>query len=504
MPGSPLTPYEQLERRFTRWSALGEAEAVLHWDMSAMMPPGGAAARAEQLAELKAVQHGLMTAPEMADLIAAAHGAESDLNGWQPANLREMKRRWVKATAISEDLVVALSKACSACETVWRTARPDADFAAVEAALTEVLNLTRQAAEAKAEAQGLSLYDALLDDYEPDGRTADIDPVFDELEAFLPGFLGQVMDVQKTRADVVMPEGPFPEDKQKALGIQFMEALGFDFDHGRLDISLHPFCGGTPDDVRITTRYDENDFTSSLMGVLHETGHALYERGLPKPWRGQPVGEALGMSVHESQSLLIEMQVCRSQGFLEYAAPLIRAAFNGSGAAWEPDNLYRLYTTVAPGFIRVDADEVTYPAHVILRYRLERALIEGDMQVPDIPAAWNQGMERMLGVSPPSDREGCLQDPHWYDGAWGYFPTYTLGAMTAAQLFKAAKKAVPGSEPRIANGDFQPLFRWLKTNVHAKGSLLPARELLIEATGRALDPEVFKAHLKARYLGQGG
>jgi len=238
--------------------------------------------------------------------------------------------------------------------------------------------------------------------------------------------------------------------------------------------------------------------------VLHETGHALYERGLPKPWRGQPVGEALGMSVHESQSLLIEMQVCRSQGFLEYAAPLIRAAFNGSGAAWEPDNLYRLYTTVAPGFIRVDADEVTYPAHVILRYRLERALIEGDMEVPDIPAAWNQGMERMLGVSPPSDREGCLQDLHWYDGAWGYFPTYTLGAMTAAQLFKAAKKAVPGIEPRIAKGDFQPLFRWLKTNVHAKGSLLPARELLIEATGRALDPEVFKAHLKARYLGQGG
>ena len=293
MPGSPLTPYEQLERRFKRLSALGEAEAVLHWDMSAMMPPGGAAARAEQLAELKAVQHGLMTAPETGDLIAAAGEDETGLSGWQPANLREMKRRWVKATAISEDLVVALSKACSACETVWRTARADADFAAVEALLTEVLNLTRQAAEAKAEAQGLSLYDALLDDYEPDGRTADIDPVFDELEAFLPGFLGQVMDVQKTRADVVMPEGPFPEDKQKALGIQFMKALGFDFDHGRLDISLHPFCGGTPDDVRITTRYDEHDFTSSLMGVLHETGHALYERGLPKPWRGQPVGEAL-------------------------------------------------------------------------------------------------------------------------------------------------------------------------------------------------------------------
>jgi carboxypeptidase Taq len=494
------TSYEQLERRFKRMSALGEAEAVLHWDMSAIMPRGGAAARAEQLAELKAVQHGLMTAPEMAGLFAAAEQAGDELKGWQPANLREMKRRWVKATALTEDLVVALSKACSACETTWRTARPEADFAAVAPALEEVLNLTRQAAGAKAEKQGLSLYDALLDDYEPDGRAADIDPVFDDLEAFLPDFLGEVLDVQESRPAAVRPEGPFPEATQKALGIQLMEALGFDFDHGRLDISLHPFCGGTPDDVRITTRYDEADFTSSLMGVLHETGHALYERGLPKPWRGQPVGEALGMSIHESQSLLVEMQVCRSEGFLSYAAPLMRAAFDGAGAAWQADNLHRLYTRVEPGFIRVDADEVTYPAHVILRYRLERALIEGNMEVPDIPAAWNEGMQRMLGVAPPSDREGCLQDLHWYDGAWGYFPTYTLGAMTAAQLFEAAKIAVPEIEPGIAKGDFRPLFRWLKTNVHGKGSLLPAVELLIEATGKPLDPAVFKSHLKARYL----
>jgi carboxypeptidase Taq len=279
-----------------------------------------------------------------------------------------------------------------------------------------------------------------------------------------------------------------------------MEALGFDFNHGRLDISLHPFCGGTPDDVRITTRYDETDFTSSLMGVLHETGHALYERGLPKPWRGQPVGEALGMSIHESQSLLVEMQVCRSQQFLEYAAPLMKAAFHGDGAAWDVDNLHRLYTRIEPGFIRVDADEVTYPAHVIVRYKLERALIEGDMEIADLPGAWNEGMEKMLGLTPPSDREGCLQDLHWFDGAWGYFPTYTLGAMTAAQLFEAAKKAVPEIQPGIAEGDFKPLFRWLKSNVHGQGSRLTAKELLIEATGKPLDPAVFKSHLKARYL----
>ncbi|HJO75462.1 MAG TPA: carboxypeptidase M32 [Rhodospirillales bacterium] len=503
----PEDPYPQLERRFKRLNALAEAAAVLHWDMSAIMPMGGAEARSEQLAELKAVRHGLLTAPEVGDLLDAAEakdGDEDSLKGWQPANLARMRRRWLKATALSEDLVVALSKACSACETKWRTARADDDFPSVRPALEEVLNLIREAAAAKGEKQGLSLYDALLDDYEPDGRAADIDPVFDALEAFLPDFLGLVLDAQAAKPEAILPEGPFPEQTQKALGVQFMQALGFDFDHGRLDISLHPFCGGTPDDVRITTRYDEADFTSSLMAVLHETGHALYERGLPKTWRGQPVGEALGMSMHESQSLLVEMQVCRSPEFLGYAAPIMRAAFGGDlnvgGPSWEPDNLYRLYTKVEPGFIRVDADEVTYPAHVIMRYKLERAMIEGDMQIADLPAAWNDGMQRLLGLTPPGDREGCLQDLHWYDGAWGYFPTYTLGAMTAAQLFIAAKNNVPEIAPGIMEGNFKPLFRWLKTHVHAKGSLLPAKQLLIEATGKPLDPEVFKAHLNARYL----
>ena len=243
------------------------------------------------------------------------------------------------------------------------------------------------------------------------GRSAEIDPVFAELEAFLPDFLGQVLDRQAAAPQVIPPEGPFTEAKQKALGQRFMEMLGFDFDHGRLDVSLHPFCGGTPDDVRITTRYDESDFTSALMGVLHETGHAMYERGLPQDWRGQPVGHALGMSVHESQSLLVEMQVCRSETFLRFAAPIMRETFGGSGPAWEADNLFRLYTQVERSFIRVDADEVTYPAHVILRYRLEKALIEGAMEIPDLPGAWNDGMERLLGY-PPADEYGRLPAGH--------------------------------------------------------------------------------------------
>jgi carboxypeptidase Taq len=492
------TPYQRLEKRFKRLSALAEAEAVLHWDLAAVMPRGGAQARSEQLAELKAVRHAMLTAPETGELLAAADAVDG-LDAWQRANLREMWRRWIKATALSEDLVIALSKSESACETVWRTARPAGDFALIQPYFEELLNRVREAAAAKAEKQGLGLYDALLDDYEPDGRSADVDRVFAELETFLPGFLAQVLERQTTPGGPLMPEGPFPRAKQEALAIRLMKLLGFDFDHGRLDVSLHPFCGGTPDDVRITTRYDEDDFTSSLMGVLHETGHALYERALPKAWRGQPVGDALGMSIHESQSLLIEMQVCRSKKFLTFAASLMREMFGGSGPAWQPDNLYRVYTQVNPDFIRVDADEVTYPAHVILRYRLEKAMVEDRMRVADLPAAWNEGMQKLLGLTPPSDREGCLQDLHWYDGAWGYFPTYTLGAMTAAQLFDAARRADPAIEDNIGKGRFKPLTDWLGAHVHAKGSLMSARELLIEATGKPLDPQVFIRHLKARY-----
>ncbi|MEK9671876.1 MAG: carboxypeptidase M32 [Rhodospirillaceae bacterium] len=492
--------YARLEDRFRRLSALAEAQGMLHWDMATVMPAGGYEARSEQLAELAAVHHGMLTADETADLIAAAEETKSDLSDWQRANLREIKRKYVKATALSEDLVTRYSRASSACEEVWRATRPANDFKATLPAAEHLLELVREKAQAKSEASGLGLYDALLDDYEAGCRSADIDPIFAEYEAFLPDFLQAVLDHQASQPPIVMPEGPFAEAKQKALGRKLMERLGFDFAHGRLDVSLHPFCGGIPDDVRITTRYDEDDFTTALMGVLHETGHALYERGLPKDWRGQPVGHALGMAIHESQSLLIEMQVCRSHAFLEFAQPMMKDTFGGQGDAWEVDNLFRLYTKVERSFIRVDADEVTYPAHIILRYGLEKSMIEGRMEFPDLPGAWNDGLQRLLGVTPPTDTLGCLQDIHWYDGAWGYFPTYTLGAMTAAQIFDAAKRARPALESEIAKGDFTGLLAWLGENVHGRGSFEGGTQLVKNATGRALDPKVFENHLKSRYL----
>jgi carboxypeptidase Taq len=489
--------YQALETRFRRLNALREAQSMLHWDWATMMPEGGAEARAEQLATLKVVGHEVLTDAALPDLFAAAEGEA--LDHWRRANLREMRRQWVHATALPADLVAALSKASSECELIWRKARPAADFAMILPSLKRQLALVREKAGLKAARLNCSPYEALLDQYEPDGRIDAIDALFALVAERLPALIDAALARQAEEREPLRPEGPFPVAAQRAAGVRLMECLGFDFAHGRLDVSLHPFCGGTPDDVRITTRYDEADFTRALMGVLHETGHALYERGLPEDWRSQPVGDARGMSIHESQSLLIEMQVCRSREFLEFAAPLLRECLGGKGPAWEPDNLHRLYTRVERSLIRVDADEVTYPAHVILRYRLERALIAGELDPANLPGAWNDGMRDLLGIVPPDDRLGCLQDVHWYDGAWGYFPTYTLGAMTAAQLYAAAKRADPTIVPSIARGDFAPLLRWLRTNIHGQGSRVSATDLVQNATGSALSAAPFLAHLSTRY-----
>lgn len=494
------TAYDSLEARFRRIALVGEAGAVLHWDYATQTPEGGAESRADQLAELQAISHTLLTSVETEDQIAAAQDSAASLDEWQAANLREMSRRVRRARALDEAFVTKFAKACSATEQAWRRARAESDFAVVGTLLAELTELVREKAVRIGEVLALDPYDALLDAYEPGSRAAKIDPVFDDLAQFLPPFLEEVLAHQAKEPAALAPKGPFPGATQRDLGVKFMEILGFDFSRGRIDVSHHPFCGGVPDDVRITTRYDEDDFTSALMGVLHETGHALYSQGLPADWRLQPVGDALGMSIHESQSLLMEMQVCRSRAFLAFAAPVMRETFGGKGSAWETDNLIRLYHKVERSFIRVDADEITYPLHIILRYRLERAILAGDLQIKDLPTAWNDTFKSLIGLDVPDDANGCLQDIHWFDGAFGYFPTYTLGAMTAAQLYQAAKSQDAAIPSGIEKGDFAPLLAWLRENVHSLGRRLPATDLLTETTGRPLEAAPFKNHLRARYL----
>ncbi|MCR9215083.1 MAG: carboxypeptidase M32 [Proteobacteria bacterium] len=495
-----LSAYEQLEKRFAKLSALSGAQAMLHWDSAAMMPDGGNAARAEQLATLGVMSHELITDAAVGDWIAEAENATADLNEWQKANLKEMRTSWRHATAVDADLVEAFSRATSDSEMTWREARANKDFQALVPKLEEVVNLTRQVATIKAGIFDCSPYDALLDEYEPGCTSAQIDELFTDLEAFLPDLLNDILDHQKSQPAIIEPTGPFQEDAQKQLGLEMMTALGFDFNHGRLDTSHHPFTGGVPDDVRLTTRYEEGDFTKSLMGTLHETGHALYEQGLPEAWRTQPVGLARGMALHESQSLLVEMQLSRSSEFLAYINPKFTGTFGDLGEAGSFANIERLYRRVEQGFIRVDADEVTYPLHIILRYRLEKDLLSGALTVTDLPEAWNAGMQDLLGLTPPDDALGCLQDIHWPSGAIGYFPTYTLGALAAAQLFEAAKAQIADFPARIKDGDFAELISWLRTNVHALGSLKTTDEILEDATGAPLGTAAFASHLKARYL----
>ncbi len=497
-----LSPYEKLRARFARLAALEEASSILHWDTSVVMPPKAAPARGEQMAALAAVAHGMLTAPETEDELAAAEAGRDRLDEADRANLALMRRRHRRATALPGDLVEAAARANSACEAAWREARKASDFPAVSPLLAEVVRLVREQAAALAAATGLSPYDALMDGFQPGLTDARVAAVFGPLEAMLAEVLPAVLARQAASPAPVPLPGPFPVTAQRALCRALAERTGLDFAAARLDESTHPFCGGTPTDIRITTRYDEADPTQAILGVLHECGHALYEAHLPKPFSRNPLGEAGGMAAHESQSLIIEMQASRSDAFLSWLGPRMHAAFGGDAAPYAPVNLARLWRRVSPGFIRVEADEVTYPAHVILRWRLERALVAGDLAVADLPGAWNDAVKALLGLAVPDDRRGCLQDIHWYDGAFGYFPSYTLGAMAAAQLFQAAVAERPGITEALAEGSFSPLVAWLAEKVHAHGARHDLDGLLTAATGRGLDPAAFERHLRARYLGE--
>jgi carboxypeptidase Taq len=500
---TPEDAYHALEAREQRMSAVAGALAVLHWDRAVMMPDGGLWARAEQMAGLNVVLHEMRIDPRRGDLIATAEAGEGGLDPWRRANLREIKRSFKRATALSAELVERLAHARSETEMAWRGAKKESDFSAVSGQLAELLALLREEAEMLGSALKISPYDALLDGYDSGLRAAHFQPLFDRLARDIPPLLGRILERMSALAAPLPLTGPFLPAAQEKLARTAMQRLGFDFEHGRLDVSHHPFTGGVPEDVRITTRYEPGDFIQALMAAIHETGHALYERGLPQAWRNQPVGRARGMVLHESQSLLFEMQAARSPAFVSYLSGLVRETFGGSGPAWENANLLAHHHRVERGPIRVYADEVSYPLHVIARTRLEQAMIAGSLEVADLPEAWNASIQELVGVTPANDREGCLQDIHWYSGAFGYFPTYTLGALAAAQLFRAAMAAAPAIEAELARGRADTLLAWVRDKVHALGSLKSTGEVIEDATGARLGVEPFLNHLGARYLDNG-
>jgi len=492
------SPYEELSSTWTRLHHLGHLQSIASWDRAAMMPPKGSEARSRALAEMSALLHRMRTDPRLAELLTRAE-AES-LEPVQRANLAEMRREWRSSNALPEALVQASALATSRCEHAWRSQRPANDWAGFAVNLREVLRLARETALRLSQQMGVAPYDALMDQFEPGMSSAEVDRLFGDLQQWLPDLVRRARERQ-AHETVVLPTGPFPKATQRALSLDVMALLGFDFDAGRLDESVHPFSGGVPEDTRLTTRYREDDLMQSLMGTIHETGHARYEQNLPRELLGQPVAYARSMGIHESQSLSFEMQLGRSRAFAGLLAPLLAKHF-GAQAAFEPDNLHKLMTRVKPDFIRVDADELTYPAHVILRYRIERQLIEGTIAVDDIPALWDEAMAALLGVDTRGNyRDGCMQDVHWASGAFGYFPCYTLGAMYAAQWFAAIRAGSPDLDACIARGELAPVFDWLREHIWSQASRWSSNELAVRASGEALNPVRFRRHLEARYLG---
>lgn len=493
--------YEQLMAHYRKVADLRHVYSITAWDEAAMMPSGGGQARGDALASLGVVIHEMVVSGQVGDWLDAC--SNLDLDKWQQANLREIGREYEEMSCLPSSFVHAQSVARSASEQAWRIHRAANDWTAMQPMLEQVVTRAREEAAIRAGETGLGRYDSLLETFEPGMRSATLDELFSSLKTELPDMLDAAITRQREKPLLTLGDR-FSTDRQRVLGLRVMNLLGFDFEHGRLDVSHHPFCGGVQQDVRITTRYRSDNFVESLMAVIHETGHALYEQGRPVAWAGQPVSRARSAGVHESQSLLMEMQIGRSEAFLAFLAPVIREVFEAedSDPAWSADNLHRLYTHVGRSLIRVDADELTYPLHIVLRYEIERALIEGDIEVVHIPDLWADKMDRYLGLDTRGNYEdGCLQDVHWAASLFGYFPTYSLGAMMAAQIFAALKRALPDADEQVRRGEFSTLVGWLRENVHGLGSLLETNELLTRATGETLNPDYYLDHLRKRYIG---
>lgn len=493
------TPYQQLEAEWRRLHAFRGALSLLRWDAAVMMPRGSADVRGEQVAALETEHHALLTAPKITRLLDRAQANAAGLEDWQLANLREMRRQRDHAIATPVMLISRLARATARAESHWIEARRQNNYALFAPHLEEVVLLVRDKAALLGQALNLPPYDALVDEFSPGITTADIDAIFRSLSRRLPAMTREVIAAQADQAPSPL-SGRFTAGKQRALVVEVMKAIGFPFDRGRLDESEHPFTEGVSGDIRITTRFDAADPFTGLLGALHETGHAMYDLGMPQAWRDQPVGRDRGMALEESQSLLLEMIVGRSRAFVGYLQPLLIRHFAVSGPEWELEAIYRRLNRVTRGLIRVDADEMSYPLHVLQRYDIERQLLSGQLAVRDLQQMWDVGMEQRFGTRPASVTDGCLQDIHWALGSFGYFPSYVLGAVIAAQLWESLRAQVEGVDGQIARGEFGGLFGWLRENVHGFGAKLPVKELVKQATGHALGANALLRYLESKYL----
>lgn len=492
--------YLLLVEHFQKLSRLDHAVTFLQWDYMVMMPPGGSEPRAKSLAELMTLHHELLTSAKTGDLLQQAADQVND-----PAQMRsllEMNREYQRALCLSPDLVKAKSLAGSKCEHDWRSQRKENDWPGFLKNFQEVVRLAQEEAQARhdfASGRFLTPYDAMLDLYCTGDSNIFIGEVFTRLKKVLPGLVQQVVEKQK-RDGASDLNGHYPIDRQLLLNQELMRCLGFNFDQGRLDVSSHPFSTGCRGDQRITTRFRQTDFLDALLATAHETGHAGYESGLPGEWDGLPAGHARNLCLHESQSLLFEKQIFLSRCFMTFFSTTLHDLLPTT-AAFDASQLWAAATRVQPSYIRVEADEVTYPLHIILRYEIESRLINGDIKVDDIPTIWNDKMVEYLGLPTGSNyRDGCLQDMHWTDGSFGYFPSYTIGALNSAQLFAAIRRTHPDWQKRLAGGDVKFIRSWLQEKIWSKGSTMDSQDIIRAASGETTNPDYFLQHIEERYL----
>jgi carboxypeptidase Taq len=491
-------PVEELRAHLAPIEDLKAAAAVLTWDQETHMPDGGAEARAQQLSTLQSTAHERFVAEETGELLnQAADAVDGDAPlDTDAALVRVTRRDYERAVRVPSSLVAELSKATSQAQQAWKHARTEDDFSQFAPHLETLVDLSVE----KAEAIGYEdePYDALLEEYEPGRTTAEVVSLFDALRDDLVPLVDAIDNAPQIDDEIL--RGTYPQSDQQAFGRSVIADFGYDFDRGRQDVSAHPFTTSfSPDDVRLTTRYDEDNVASALFSTIHEAGHGLYEQGIDPSFARTPLGDGAALSTHESQARLWENHVGRSRPFWRHYLPRLQDAFPDALGDTALDPFYRAINRVEPSLIRVEADEVTYHLHVMLRFELERGLINGTLSVNDLPDRWNDAMDNYLGVVPETDANGVLQDVHWSQGAFGYFPTYTLGTLTAAQLMEAIQDDLPDLRSRIADGNFAPLLDWLRTQIHRHGRKLEAPDLLSRATGDTLSTASWLRYVRDKF-----
>ncbi len=492
----PASAYDSLVSRAREISLVENSVTLLQWDQETFLPSRGHDFRGQQLACLTGLTHRLFTAYEVSEWLKKAADEIAATDDFEKkANLAHWQRRYERATRVPVEFIEEMELEKSRGHVAWTEARQKNDFTLFQPSLSRLLAQSRELANFWGYTD--TRYDALLETYEPGITTREIATLFQQLR---PSLIALLAERRRQGRPVQRLLGHFPSASQMALNRDIAEALGYDFQAGRIDTSAHPFCNTSgPFDVRITTRYDESDFLSSLTGVLHETGHALYELGLPSEKFGLPSGTAVSNGIHESQSRLWENHIGRSRTFWERWGDDTQKIFPQL-ASYSVEEMTAAVQVVQASHIRTEADELTYDLHIMLRFEIEIALLEGQLEVAGVPTAWNELFQKSLGLRVPDAARGCLQDIHWSSGSFGYFPTYTLGNLNASQLMATVRKKFPQIDDELTLGNYEPLLLWLRKNVHAHGQTFTPQQLMIQATGEPTNPAHHLAYLRKKYL----